>query len=55
MLADSIEPAKVDKQVIKLADIAAKAIENRVGYFIDAKDVLTLDQKRLMAFLMGLD
>lgn len=55
LLADAIDPAKVDKQVMKLADLAAKAIENRVDYFIDAKDVLTLDQKRLLAFLMGLD
>jgi hypothetical protein len=53
-MADSIDPKKVDKQVMKLAGLAADAIENRVDYFIGAKDVLSLDQKRLMAYLMGL-
>ena len=53
-MADSIDPSKVDKKVTKLAGFAADAIENRVDYFIEAKDVLTLDQKRLLAYLMGL-
>ena len=53
-MGESIEPSKVDKQVMKLAGLAADAIENRVDYFIGAKDVLTLDQKRLLSYLMGL-
>jgi len=53
-MAEGIAPSKVDKQVMKLAGLAADTIENRVDYFIGAKDVLTLDQKRLLAYLMGL-
>jgi hypothetical protein len=53
-MADEVDTEKVDKNVMKLADLAAKAIDNRVEYFIEAKDVLTLDQKRLLAYLMGL-
>ncbi len=53
-MGESIEPSKVDKQVMKLAGLASDAIENRVDYFIGAKDVLTLDQKRLLSYLMGL-
>lgn len=52
--ADEVDTDEVDKNVMKLADLAAKAIDNRVDFFIDAKDVLTLDQKRLLAYLMGL-
>jgi Spy/CpxP family protein refolding chaperone len=54
-LADAIDPAKVDKQVMKLADLAADAINNRVDFFIESKDVLTLEQKRMLSYLMGLD
>lgn len=53
-MADTIEPAKVDKQVKKLATLAAAAINNRIEFFIEAKDVLTLDQKRMLSYLMGL-
>ena len=53
--ADTIDPAKVDKQVMKLADLAAGAIDNRVDFFIESKDVLTLEQKRMLSYLMGLD
>jgi hypothetical protein len=48
-------PQAVDPLIMNLADLAAKEIDNRVSYFLEAKDVLTLDQKRLLAFLMGLD
>lgn len=53
-MGEIIDPAKVDKQVMKLAGLAADTIKNRVDYFIEAKDVLTLDQKRLLSYLMGL-
>jgi hypothetical protein len=53
--ADTIDPAKVDKQVMKLADLAAGAIDNRVDFFIESKDVLTLDQTRVLSYLIGLD
>jgi hypothetical protein len=52
--AKTIDPKNVDKQVMALAELAGDAIENRVDYIIEAKDVLTLEQKRLMAYLMGL-
>jgi Spy/CpxP family protein refolding chaperone len=53
-MGDAIEPATVDKQIKKLAGLAADAIENRVDFVLDAKDVLTLDQKRLLSYLLGL-
>jgi len=55
LLAETIDPAKVDKQVMALAKLAAKAIENRVTFVLDAKDTLTLDQKRQLAELIVLD
>jgi len=55
LLSGEAQPETVDPLMIKLADLAAKSINNRVGYFLKAKDVLTLDQKRLMAHMMGLD
>ena len=54
-MADAVDAAKVDKQVLQLADLAAKAIDNRVDFFIESKDVLTLEQKRMLSYLMGLD
>lgn len=45
----------VDPLVLKLADLAGKSIDNRVKFFLKAKNVLTLDQKRLMSHMMGLD
>lgn len=54
-MADAVDTAKVDKQVLKLADLAADAIDNRVDFFIESKDVLTLEQKRMLSCLMGLD
>lgn len=53
-MAESIDSAKVDKQVMKLVDLAADAIDNRVDFFIGSKDVLTLDQKRLIFYMIGL-
>lgn len=55
LLSGEANPVTVDPLVMKLADYAAKAIDNRVNFVLKAKDVLTLDQKRLMALLMGLD
>ncbi|HSR87844.1 MAG TPA: hypothetical protein VLL07_02725 [Pontiella sp.] len=52
--ADEIDTDEVDKQVMKLADLAAKTIDNRIDFFIAAKDVLTLEQKRLLSYMMGL-
>jgi hypothetical protein len=49
------QPEKVDPLVMKLADLAAQTIDNRVNFFLQSKDVLTLDQKRLLANMLGLD
>lgn len=54
LMAETIDPTKIDKQVLKLANLAAKAINNRIDYLIGAKDVLTLEQKQMLAYLMGL-
>ncbi len=55
LLSGEADPKTVDPLVMNLASLAAREIDNRVNYFLQAKDVLTLDQKRLLAFLMGLD
>lgn len=55
LLAETIDSAKVDKQAMELAKLAGKAIENRVKFILDAKDELTLEQKRIMADLMGIN
>ena len=54
-MADEVDTGRVDKNVMKLAALAAKAIDNRVDFFIESKDVLTLEQKRMLSYLMGLD
>ena len=54
LLAETIDPSRVDKQVMGLAKLAAKAIGNRVGFVLDAKDSLTLEQKRQLADLLEL-
>jgi hypothetical protein len=54
-LSGQPQPEKVDPLVMKLADLAAQAIDNRVSFFLKAKDVLTIDQKRLLAHMMGLN
>jgi hypothetical protein len=55
LLSGEANPEGVDPLVMQLADHAAKAIDNRVSFVVKAKDVLTLDQKRMLAFLLGLD
>ena len=55
LLSGEASPATVDPLVMNLAALAAREIDNRVNYFLEAKDVLTLDQKRLLAYLMGLN
>ncbi|MEN8255990.1 MAG: hypothetical protein ABFR33_11040 [Verrucomicrobiota bacterium] len=55
LLSGQPQPEKVDPLVMKLADLAAQAIDNRVDFFLKAKDVLDLDQKRLLVHMMGLD
>ena len=55
LLSGEARPETVDPLVMGLADLAAKEIDNRVNYFLEAKDVLTLDQKRLLVYLMGLN
>lgn len=55
LMAGMPQPEVVDPLILKLADLAAQSINNRVGYFLQAKDVLTLDQKRLLTHMMGLD
>ena len=46
---------KADPIVMKLADLAAKSVDNRVQFFIKSKDVLTIDQKRLLSHMLGLN
>ena len=36
-------------------DVAAKELDNRVNFVIKAKDVLTLDQRRMLAYLIEID
>ena len=55
LFSGEAQPEKVDPLVMGLADLAAKEIDNRVSYFLKAKDVLTLDQKRLLGHMMGLN
>jgi len=55
LLSGEASPKKVDPLVMKLATLAAKEVDNRVDFFLKAKDVLTLDQKRLLVYMLGLD
>ncbi len=55
LLSGEANPETVDPLVMSLADLSAREIDNHVNYFLRAKDVLTLDQKRLLALLLGLD
>ncbi len=55
LLSGEAQPEKVDPLIMGLADLAAKEIDNRVSYFLKAKDVLTVDQKRLLGHMMGLN
>ncbi len=55
LLTGEPQPDKVDPLVLKLADLAAQSINNRVSFFLQSKDVLTVDQKRLLANMLGLD
>lgn len=54
-LSGQPQPEKVDPLMMKLADLAAQAIDNRVDFFLKAKDTLTIDQKRLLGHMLGLD
>lgn len=55
LMAGQPQPEKVDPLMKNLADLAAKSIDNRVDFFLKSKDVLTLDQKRLLAHMLGLN
>jgi len=55
LLSGKLSPERVDPLVMGLADLAAQEIDNRVSFFLQAKDVLTIDQKRLLGHLMGLN
>ncbi|MEI6891732.1 MAG: hypothetical protein V5783_06125 [Pontiella sp.] len=55
LMSGQMQPEIVDPLVLELANLAARSIDNRVSFFLKAKDVLTRDQKRLMAHMMGLD
>ena len=55
LLSAETRPETVDPLVMSLADLAAKEIDNRIDFFLKAKDILTLDQKRLLVYLMGLN
>lgn len=50
---DEIDTRSVNKAVMEIADLAVRAIDNRVNHFLKAKDVLTLSQKKeLLQMLM---
>ncbi len=55
LMSGKCTPELADPLLMGLADLAAKEINNRVSFFLKAKDVLTLDQKRLLSHLMGLN
>lgn len=55
MISGEAQPEKVDPLVMKLADLAAKSIDNRVSFFLKSKDVLTLDQKRVLSHMLDLN
>lgn len=55
MMSGVPQPEKVDPLILKLAELAAQNVDNRVQFFIAAKDVLTLDQKRLLGHMLGLN
>jgi len=46
MKATDQNPEKVNNIVLVITDIGAKRIDNRVNYILNAKDVLTSDQKK---------
>lgn len=55
LISSECGPKIVDPLLMKLAELAGREIDNRVGFFLKAKDVLTLDQKRLLSSLIGLE
>jgi hypothetical protein len=55
LMADKLQPEKTDPLIKELGTLAAKELDNRVNFVIKAKDVLTLDQRRMLAYLMELD
>jgi hypothetical protein len=55
LLSSEPRPDEADALAMKLAGFAAQAIENRIDFFIAAKDMLSLDQKRMLTYLMELD
>ncbi|MBU0986519.1 MAG: hypothetical protein KKH68_04620, partial [Proteobacteria bacterium] len=46
MKATDQNPEKVNTIISVITDIGAKRIDNRVNYILNAKDVLTSDQKK---------
>jgi hypothetical protein len=55
LMEGKFQPEKFDPMVKKLGALAGRELDNRVNFVIKAKDVLTLDQRRMMAYLMELD
>jgi hypothetical protein len=55
LMAGTPQPGKADSLVKKLGALSAKELDNRVNFVIKAKDVLTLEQRRMLAYLMELD
>ena len=55
LLSGELSPELVDPLVMGLADLAAQEVDNRVSFFLKAKDVLTVAQKRLLGHMMGLN
>ena len=55
LLSGEASPKKVDPLVMTLADLASKEVHNRVSFFLKAKDVLTLDQRQALLYLLGLN
>ena len=55
LFSGEAQPEVVDPLIMNLGDLAAQSINNRVNFFIKSKDVLTLDQKRLLGHMIGLN
>ena len=55
LLSAQCNPSTVDPLVMELATLAGKEIDNYVDHFLKAKDVLTLDQKRLLVHMLNLE
>lgn len=52
ILTEKRDPKKVDEIIMNIVDAGTRLIDNRINHILKAKDVLTLDQKRELFYLM---